>query len=264
VRTRQWALRCYLERLTHKEAAFITLTYAPEHLPENGTLVRKHLQDFLKRLRRALDYHHSGAKIRFYASGEYGDETQRPHYHLLIFGFGFPDKKFHRYSHKHGFKNPVYRSGFLESLWTFGLSEVGSVTLESAAYAAGYIRKKINGAAAADHYEGRLPEFSLQSTHPGIGAEWYEQNKSWLWKEDTIRMPTAKGLRSYRPPRFFEKLYKKADPVGFAEFQLRKQLRTPLNQSGYQVEDLPEEVEDDDNFSYNWEHVVDEIPGINL
>jgi hypothetical protein len=34
-----------------------------------------------------------GGKIRFFHCGEYGDKTRRPHYHALIFGYGFPDKK---------------------------------------------------------------------------------------------------------------------------------------------------------------------------
>jgi hypothetical protein len=35
----------------------------------------------------------SPLKIRFFHCGEYGDKTRRPHYHALIFGYGFPDKK---------------------------------------------------------------------------------------------------------------------------------------------------------------------------
>jgi hypothetical protein len=34
----------------------------------------------------------SPLKIRFFHCGEYGDKTRRPHYHALIFGYGFPDK----------------------------------------------------------------------------------------------------------------------------------------------------------------------------
>jgi len=264
VRTRQWALRCYLERQSHKDAAFLTLTYRDADLPKNKTLVRKHVQEFLKRLRANLDYQYNGTKIRFYASGEYGDENGRPHYHILIFGFGFPDKKLHRYSYSHGFKNPVYRSEFLEKNWKYGFSELGSVTLESAAYTAGYIRKKINGPQAADHYEGRLPEFSVQSTVSGIGADWYEANKSWLWKEDVIRMPTAKGMRSYRPPRFFEKLFQKENPEGFGEFLERKKLRKPL--SNVLAIDQAEELPDDDDQTEDsllWDPVIEDIPGIN-
>lgn len=260
VRTRQWALRCYLERQTHKDAAFVTLTYAPEHLPKNGTLVRKHVQGFLKRLRSNIAYQYGeNIKIRFYASGEYGEENSRPHYHILIFGFGFPDKKFHRHSHAHGFTNPVYRSEFLEKCWKFGFSELGSVTLESAAYTAGYIRKKINGALADEHYKGRQPEFSLQSTTPGIGADWYELNKHWLWNEDIIQC----NGRSYRPPRAFEKYFQKEDPEGFAAFQERKKLRLPLTNinAHNQAEELPDEPEDTED-SKLWDSVIDGMPGI--
>lgn len=244
VRTRQWALRCYLENLCHQQSAFITLTYAPKHLPKKSSLVKKDVQDFIKRLRRNLDYQYPGTKIRFYASGEYGDLNGRPHYHILIFGFGFPDQQFHR-TETSRTQNPysVYRSKFLEKTWKKGFSELGNVNLESASYVAGYIRKKINGDQAEQHYKGREPEFSLQSTTPGIGYDWYQKNKSWLWKEDMIRC----NGKSYRPPRYFEKILQKENPELFAEFQITKKSRLPfktINGLG-PVEELSDESEDD-------------------
>lgn len=50
--SREWAVRCTHESLLHKENSFITLTYDDEHLPEDGGLVKKHWQDFCKRLRK--------------------------------------------------------------------------------------------------------------------------------------------------------------------------------------------------------------------
>lgn len=52
--SRDWATRCVHEAHMHDYNCFITLTYSPEHLPEGGTLVRKHFTDFMKRLRKAL------------------------------------------------------------------------------------------------------------------------------------------------------------------------------------------------------------------
>ena len=88
-RSRQWAVRCLHESKCYDDNCFVTLTYSPEHLPKGGTLVRKHLQDFIKRLRTAnLD-----RKIRVFYCGEYGSELSRPHYHLCLFNFDFLDKE---------------------------------------------------------------------------------------------------------------------------------------------------------------------------
>ena len=46
---REWALRCVHEAKMHEGkggSSYITLTYAPEHLPEGYTLVLEHFQDF--------------------------------------------------------------------------------------------------------------------------------------------------------------------------------------------------------------------------
>ncbi len=49
--SRQWATRMVHEAYMHEHNSFITLTYDNEHLPEDGSLVRKHLTDFFKRFR---------------------------------------------------------------------------------------------------------------------------------------------------------------------------------------------------------------------
>ena len=79
----EWTIRLLHELKYHADAVFVTLTYNDESLPINQkgypTLRKKHLQDFFKRLRINLDrdYHHR--KIKYFACGEYGDCTGRPH-----------------------------------------------------------------------------------------------------------------------------------------------------------------------------------------
>ena len=85
-KSRQWAVRCVHEAKFYEDNCFVTLTYAPEHLPKDGSLNRKHVQDFIKRLRRRLD----DRKIRVFYCGEYGDKLRRPHYHLCLFNCDFP------------------------------------------------------------------------------------------------------------------------------------------------------------------------------
>ena len=65
---------------------FLTLTYADEHLPPNGSLVVADLQKFIKRLRKHYAKRNNGIKLRYYACGEYGDRYGRPHYHAIICG----------------------------------------------------------------------------------------------------------------------------------------------------------------------------------
>lgn len=80
---RVWAHRIMLEAYQYEHNAFVTLTYAPEKLPENGSLVPEHVQSWLKRLRARV----APSKFRFFLVGEYGDESERPHYHAALFGF---------------------------------------------------------------------------------------------------------------------------------------------------------------------------------
>lgn len=114
---RAWALRCYLESNDHLHSAFTTLTYADENLPI--TLTKRHLQLFLKRLRRTTT-----RTIRFFASGEYGETTGRPHYHAILYGLH------HTEAHT------------IDAAWGLGHSQTYPVTPARIAYVAGYTNKK--------------------------------------------------------------------------------------------------------------------------
>ncbi len=209
-RSRQWAVRCMHEASLYEDNCFVTLTYANEYLPPGGSLLKSDFQKFMKRLRKRF----SDRVIRFYHCGEYGETSGRAHYHALLFNFDFPDKVL--WSERGSYR--VFRSDLLEGLWSFGHSEIGSVTFESAAYVARYITKKVNGQYAEDHYRvvndvtgeiiDRVPEYSTMSLRPGIGQGWYDQFKADVYPSDEV---IFNGVKC-KPPRFYDNLLKGEQP----------------------------------------------------
>lgn len=181
-----WAIRCVHEAQLHTQNSFITLTYAPEHLPSDGSLTKSHFQKFVKRLRKSRSHQ----TIRYFMCAEYGENFSRPHYHACLFGTDFPDK------------SPIrecegiilYNSKTLDELWGYGMTSIGDVTFETAAYTARYITKKITGKNADDHYTttceytGNIinlqPEYTNMSLRPGIGKDWYNKYKTDLYPSD--------------------------------------------------------------------------------
>jgi len=208
-RSRDWAVRCMHEASLHDKNAFITLTYAPEHLPKDSSLDYKHFQKFMKRLRKQF----TGTNIRFYMCGEYGENFGRPHFHACLFGIDFPDRKYLTTT-KSGSK--LYTSKILEKLWPFGLSSIGDVTFQSAGYVARYIMKKITGDNAFNQYNfidddgvivrSREPEFTRMSLKPGIGANWLAKFHSDVYPHDHVIVNGRKNA----VPRYYDKRVRKA------------------------------------------------------
>lgn len=204
-----------LEATRHSENSFVTLTYAPEHLPESGSLVPQHLQKYLKVLRRSIEPH----KIRYYAVGEYGDETFRPHYHLALFGAG-----------------ESYRSAIAES-WPYGIVDIGTLTLQSAQYVAGYVTKKMTKD-DDPRLNGRYPEFARMSLKPGIGADamadvatdfWEPLGQEYIYRTGDVPMSINHG--------------KKALPLGrYLRQKLRDELEYP--NPGLQSPHFKEKIEE--------------------
>lgn len=177
-RSRQWAIRCVHESQMHERNCFITLTYSDEFLPPHGGLIYRDFQLFMKRLRKR-----TGVPVRFFMCGEYGELDQRPHFHAILFGCDFDDRK---YFSKTGSGYKLYTSDLLSELWGMGHCPVGNVTFDSAAYVARYCMKKVTGDLADAHYAvdtpngifQREPEFAHMSLKPGIGSTWLAKYRS--------------------------------------------------------------------------------------
>lgn len=194
-RAREWSVRCMHEAKMHEDNSFVTLTYADENLPADGSLNYSDFQKFMRRLRKRV------GEVRFFMCGEYGEMTKRPHFHAILFGYQFPDLKIWGRSPS---GHPVYRSEILESLWTVGNSLVGQVTRQSAGYVARYCLKKVTGDLAEAHYKGRTPEFAHMSLKPGIGAKFFEKYSADILPNDYV---IEDGMK-IPVPKYYDKLYK--------------------------------------------------------
>ena len=199
-KAREWAVRCVLEASLYENNSFITLTYDDAYLPADGKLKRKHLQDFLKRLR---SYH----DVRYFGCGEYGGsgsticngvklEHGRPHYHLIIFGW-FPDD----------FRNG--RSKELEKLWPFGYSYVDECNFRTCDYVARYTTKKL--------FKKDDDSFICMSIKPGLGYAWLQKHFD-IFDNDRIYGSFGSGNVS-NIPRYFEKIFEVLDPEKLKELK---------------------------------------------
>lgn len=213
-RSRQWAIRCVHEAQLHEANSFVTLTYDDEHLPPDGGLVLADWQNFAKRLRKRV------GPFRFYHCGEYGDLRGRPHYHALLFSIDFVGDRALHSTTIHG--DRLYQSDLLSATWGMGLSTIGDLTFQSAAYVARYCMKKITGKKADQHYEtvnlktGEVhkvrPEYSTMSRRPGIGSGWLAKYQTDVYPSDEVIL----NGKHCRPPRFYDNRFETTDPAAFA------------------------------------------------
>lgn len=147
-----------LEAMLHEYNCFVTLTY--KDIPSNGSLSPRDLQLWLKRLREVVN----PAKVRYFAVGEYGDRTHRPHYHAALFGFR---------SCVGGLRNKgecqCSQCSVVRKTWGLGHVMLGDLTIKSAQYITGYVAKKMTRPEDV-RLDGRYQEFARMSRVPGIGA----------------------------------------------------------------------------------------------
>ncbi|UOF78314.1 replication associated protein [Microviridae sp.] len=215
---RQWAVRCIHEAQMHEKNCFITLTYADEHLPPK--LQYDHFQDFMKRLRTYINDHERGNKtleetqIGFFVTGEYGDKTKRPHWHAIIFNWSPADavpKYITNQNHQ------VFSSKTLDTLWGKGITEFGSVTLDSAGYCARYAAKKLSHGRDKTHdYE----PISKKSSRQAIGKKFIQKHFESVFNLGFLVLEGEK----LSIPRYYEKWLKNNEPNLWRRYVTQKKL----------------------------------------
>lgn len=231
-RSRQWANRCMLELQYHDSAYFVTLTYDDKHVPKayypdpitgeahtSLTLCKRDFQLWMKRLRKKF----SDDKIRFFACGEYGGETKRPHYHAIVFGLHLHDCVKYKTVREGDSYYTYYNSESIQETWPNGFVVVGEVTWESCAYVARYVTKKLSGP-QAEFYEkfNLVPEFSDMSRRPGIARQYYDEHGKDIYDHAYINVSTPKGGRKFKPPRYFDRLFDVDCPGALDELKERR------------------------------------------
>lgn len=171
-KAREWSDRMMYELQSNDgKGIFLTLTYNNDSVPlvvsEEGEffgfdLDLRDLQLFFKRFRRAV----YPRKVRYYAVGEYGAKTKRPHYHAIIFGIGLCDLPDCSPIGRNELGQVYYFSEWLQDIWSNGFIGVSDVSYKTFSYVARYTMKKSFG---VDVPEGFSPEFSVMSRRPGLG-----------------------------------------------------------------------------------------------
>lgn len=272
-RSKQWAIRLMCEAQLHEHCSFLTLTYNDETLRARRTweptvpytppsemdylddprpskpltqanvgmdsLRQRDVQLLMKRLRYQHSTRKPSSKLKFYAVGEYGDKFGRPHYHIALFGDDFSDD---RIKWRTSGNYSIYRSPRLEKAWvdtdtgiSLGNTEIGELTIDSAAYVAAYVMKKINGKRADEHYKrqdptsGEIfwisPEFALMSrggrTGRGLAAEWLTKYHTDVYPHDHV----IHDGRKLKPPRYFDKLLEDWNPAQIAYVRMMREHR---------------------------------------
>jgi len=188
-RRSDWATRIDYEARLHLVKKFITLTYANPYLHwahGNPQLDKPDLQKWFKRVRK------TGAKIRYYAVGEYGSKTFRPHYHVLLFG--------------------AVSEKVIRESWPYGQVHIGSVTEASVMYCLGYI---INGKGWKMRTKRERP-FSLMSRRPGLGANYLTPAMISWHRSDRKNYAILDGKQRHLPRYYKTQIFSKIDLVRIA------------------------------------------------
>lgn len=209
-RASSWSFRLIKESEKSTSALFVTLTYDTRYVPitKNGfmSLLKTDVQKFMKRLRKR-----SSEKLKYYACGEYGSKTMRPHYHLILFNASVLD---------------------IEHAWALDDKKIGEIYVGKVSDASvGYTLKYISKDGKIPLFPGddRLPEFSLMSK--GLGKnyltkemiEWHHNNLT-----ERVFVPLKDGKKIAMPRYFKDKIYDNIQKGIIADFMKEKSIVTEL------------------------------------
>jgi hypothetical protein len=199
-RTSAWSFRLMQENKVSDSSHFITLTYGDKNLNYSKTgyaqLCKRDVQLFIKRLRKA---HTNARPIKYFAVGEYGEKTWRPHYHIILFNAQIE---------------------LIQTAWAMGHCHYGQLSEASVGYTLKYISKPKPSRYAL---RGRQQQFSLQSK--GLGKN-YLTKPMVRWHK--LDIPTraycnlTDGKKITMPRYYKEKIYTNDEKLRIHTEHLKK------------------------------------------
>lgn len=183
-----WAFRLMQEEKKAISSHFITLTYATENVPitkrRRLTLWKRDCQLFCKRLRKAHTKSAKTPAIKYFAVGEYGGTTNRPHYHFILFNADIQK---------------------IQNAWGLGHVHYGTVDSASVYYCLKYVMKP----ARKNKKDDRQKEFRLMSK--GLGLSYVLDKRFQNWHKKDIEGRTYLNLMDGKKigmPRYYkDKIY---------------------------------------------------------
>lgn len=188
-RVNEWVFRLEQEEKRSDSAWFLTLTYDQQTVPLTSnnmmTLRKKDLQNYWKRLRKL----NPQSKIKYYAVGEYGSTTRRPHYHAIVFNCS---------------EQSLVDAWSLDGI-SIGHVHIGKVTGASIAYTIKYIDKDSVIPLHANDF--RQKEFSAMSKR--LGDNYINQKTEAYHKADYSRnyLTRPGGIRVPMPRYYRNKMF---------------------------------------------------------
>lgn len=188
-----WIYRLQKEARQYPFSLFVTLTYDDEHLHYFGNIpvvCKRDIQLFMKRIRKR--YEDSGLVFRYFCVSEYGSDTARPHYHMILFGFPFGIKK---------------STDVLFDAWQNGFVKVELLRDSSISYVVKYMYENSFVPAALSKYK-EYRNFMLCSRRPGIGASFLDDNICTFYRSNPrVIVRNSMGLPMAMPRYYKDKLY---------------------------------------------------------
>ena len=181
------------------------------------------------------------------AAREYGSQTLRPHYHLIIFGLPLDEQLFVKIGNNANgdalWTTPQLDNIKSKDCWTVrrpigdrtapvyraGNITVGEVTFQSISYVARYTMKKANKTYDSDWwYKSQGLDIEGISQSQDLGKWYYDLHKEEIYENDIVPVLGNNGNFS-KPPKSFDRLYKKEFPQKYEEVIKRRKEKLLTN-----------------------------------
>jgi hypothetical protein len=242
-----------MELRVAESAYFVTLTYDPMEIPLTRdlkkTLRKDDLQRFLKRLRRRIEKDYPkddrwlkksektqkwSSKVRYFACGEYGGKTKRPHYHIVLYN---APVKYFKYDPIH----EEYYSNVLEDVWNLGMVHVGKVEQGSAHYMSKYHMFPLY--TEWDEKDTREKYFATMSRNPGIGANYVTDSIADYFSRSADFSTNLKNGIRQTIGRYYKEKIKEIVPIEIIREKNKKSLEYAEKQNQIERESYASEAD---------------------